>query len=674
LEGPNVKAGNLDSLDSPQNPVYGNFQPTGYEGISYMNASDGTAIKRYHVVIPIVYQRPVGVIELDLSLKRVIPDNVYPELLVDNRFNQIYRNKDFSYAVYNRSELVSSFGPFNYERDFRIDRLAGVDLFEAGIVDHNYFHIAIEDPDGPVAIVSAATYPSTSLVTNFSFWFVLGLAVLFLGQGIFGFYSYLKGQKINYTARIQVIIFLAFLLPVLAVSVTTLTLIGRSNEDTIRRDFLERSVTIGQRIASLIADDSTHVIDPARLETWIEENAATSKTDISVYAPGGRLIATSQPALFDDQLVSNLMDRRAWKRIALEKDERTVTEEQIGRLKYNCAYAAVLSPETGELLAIVALPFFESATFLQRSQGLILSNILIVFVVVFILFSLLSFWAASSLTFPIRFITRTLGQTTLTGVNKPLKWNSSDEIGTLVNEYNRMVQNLEESKSALAQSEKESAWREMARQVAHEIKNPLTPMKLTLQQMENALRAGNLSIEKSQKSVEVLLKQVDILNQIAASFSTFASMPAPSPQHVDINQLVRGTVELFEAATDGTIIFEPASGSHIVSVDPTSFSRAISNLVINALQARKDDQQKVEIRVRILREDGAILITIADNGRGMSPEVQEKVFQPQFTTKQSGSGLGLAMTRQIVRQAGGTIWFESSSGGTSFFIRLHVKS
>src|SRR5204862_602526 len=174
----------------------------------------------------------------------------------------------------------------------------------------------------------------------------------------------------------------------------------------------------------------------------------------------------------------NLMNRRAWKLIVLEKDERTVTEEQIGRLKYNCAYSAIQSPETGELQAIVALPFFDSATFLQRSQGLILSNILIVFVVVFILFSLLSCWASSSLTFPIRFITRTLGQTTLTGINKPLKWNSSDEIGTLVNEYNRMVQNLEESKSALAQTEKETAWREMARQVAHEIKNPLTPMKL----------------------------------------------------------------------------------------------------------------------------------------------------------------------------------------------------
>ena len=658
----------IDSLHSPFNV---DFLPTDYQGISYANASDGNAIKRYHVDIPIYYQRPVGAIELDLSLKRVIPDNVYPELLVDNRFNQIYRNRDFSYAVFNKGKLVNSFGPFNYERDFQVDQVGNVDLFEKGITDGSYFHIGIEDTDGTVAIVSAATYLWFYFVTNFSFWFVLGLALLFIGQGAFGANSYFRGEKVNYTARIQLFIFLAFLLPVLAVSITTLTLIGRSNEEAITRDFLSRSMTIGQRISSLISNDSTETMNVSRLENWIEENAGSSKTDISVYTPDGKLWATSQPALFEDQLISSLMDCEAWKQIVLQREVQTVTNEKIGKLEYSCAYSAVLSPETGKLKAIVGLPFFESARFLQRSQALILSNILIVFVVVFILFALLSFWASSSLTFPIRFITRTLGQTTLTGQNKPLQWNSSDEIGTLVKEYNRMVENLEESKRALAQSEKESAWREMAKQVAHEIKNPLTPMKLTLQQMEQALKSGNLPLEKSQKSVEVLLKQVDILNQIAASFSTFASMPSPSMQSVDLNELLSGVIHLFAAETGGSVNYQPSGGPLIISVDPTSFSRAISNIIINALQAKKEGQEKVEITIRATLLKAGILISIKDNGKGMTPEVQEKIFQPQFTTKQSGSGLGLAMARQIVRQAGGRIWFESGVlQGTTFYIEL----
>ena len=234
-----------------------------------------------------------------------------------------------------------------------------------------------------------------------------------------------------------------------------------------------------------------------------------------------------------------------------------------------------------------------------------------------------------------------------------------------------MVENLEDSKRALAKSEKESAWREMAKQVAHEIKNPLTPMKLTLQQMEQALRSGNLSIDKSQKSVDVLLKQVNILNEIAASFSTFASMPTPTSQKVDLNGLLQEAVNLFEAATDGTVSFSGSGSGVIVSVDPTSLNRAISNIIINALQAKHENQEvlKVIVSVTILKE--TVVITLGDNGRGMSPEVQEKVFQPQFTTKQSGSGLGLAMAKEIIGQAGGKIWFESTlHEGTSFFIEL----
>ncbi|MEJ0056048.1 MAG: HAMP domain-containing sensor histidine kinase [Bacteroidota bacterium] len=294
--------------------------------------------------------------------------------------------------------------------------------------------------------------------------------------------------------------------------------------------------------------------------------------------------------------------------------------------------------------------------------------------VVFILFSLLSFWAASSLTFPIRFITKTLGQTTLTGQNKPLQWNSSDEIGTLVKEYNRMVENLEESKRAIAQSEKESAWREMAKQVAHEIKNPLTPMKLTLQQMEQMLKTGDIPVDKSRKSVDVLLKQVEILNEIAASFSTFANMPAPSSRRTELNELLQGAVNLFAAETNGSIVYS-AEGEPVVLVDPTSFSRAISNIIINALQARKESQSRVGIVVASTVRENSVLITIRDNGRGMTPEIQEKIFQPQFTTKQTGSGLGLAMTRQIIGQANGKIWFESKvEVGSTFFIELPLET
>jgi two-component system nitrogen regulation sensor histidine kinase NtrY len=657
----------FDSVTTKQ----GSFLPTGYEGISYASAADGTTVKQYHVKAPIFYQRPVGVVELDLSLKRVIPDNVYPELLVDNRFKQIYRNRNFSYAVFTDEKLATSSGPFNYERDFSIDWIGRHSLYDKGLTDGNYNHIGIEETDGSVAIVSALTYSWFYFITNFSFWFVLGLVLLFTWLGAYGVYTYLIGENVNYTTRIQSFIFLSFLLPVLAVSITTLTLIGRSNEETIRKDYLERSGTVSQRLTSVMSADSASVWNQANIEKWIVENAASSRIDISVYSPNGILVATSQPALFDNQLISPLISREAWKKIVLQGEAQTVTDERIGSLPYSCAYSAIVSPGSGKLEGIVGLPFFESAANLEKSQALILSNILIVFVVVFVLFSFLSFWASSNLTFPIRFITKGLSQTTLAGENKPLRWRSSDEIGTLVKEYNKMVGNLDESKKALARSEKEAAWREMAKQVAHEIKNPLTPMKLTLQQMEQALSSGTLPEEKTKKSVDVLLKQVEMLNEIAESFSSFANMPSPSPQKVNFHELLQSTVNLFGAESAGKVSYYPGDPSFVVLVDRTSFSRAISNIIINALQAKRDGQTDLEVSIRTHAQGDTVVIAIQDNGKGMSDEVMKKAFQPQFTTKHSGSGLGLAMAQQIARQAGGKISFESvQDKGTTFFVEL----
>jgi two-component system nitrogen regulation sensor histidine kinase NtrY len=662
---------NFDNGDSTTWAVSA-YVPTGYEGISYAKAADGNTVKRYHVNIPLFFQRPVGVVTLDLSLKRVIPENVYPELLVDNRFSQIYRNRDFSYAVFSKGKVISSFGPFNYQRDFSGAALSTRSLYTDGVTADGYFHIGIEDTDGTIAVVSASVYAPFYFITNFSFWFVLGLAVLFIGQAVVGVNAWLNGEQVNYSARIQLFVFLAFLLPVVAVSITTLTLIGKSSEETIKNDFLERSGLVAQRIGDLLAADSVAFNRETRLETWIEENAAASKIDISIYSSDGALMATSQPALFENQLVSPLIHRTAWNQIVVDHDVQTVTNEEIGNLQYSCAYSAVRSPDTGQLLAIVALPFFESAAFLQKSQSLIFSNILIVFVIVFILFSMLSFWASRSLTYPIRFITKTLGQTTLNGQNKPLQWNSSDEIGTLIKEYNRMVENLEGSRKALAQTEKESAWREMAKQVAHEIKNPLTPMKLTLQQMEQSLQSGGLSSDKSRKSVDVLLKQVDILNQIAASFSSFANMPAPAPKLTDLNALILSSVNLFAAEKDARIVFASESPAVQVLVDPTSVSRAISNIIINALQARRDGIM-LEVRINTKRDGDRVTIALEDNGKGIPPSIRDRIFQPQFTTKQSGSGLGLAMARQIISHAGGSITFESDEArGTTFLIVLPI--
>lgn len=640
------------------------WQSTGYDGVFYSNAASADALKQYRVIIPVFFQRAVGSVELDLVLKRILPDNVFPELLVDNRFSQLYRNRDFSFAVYRQGEVVNSFGSFHYEKNFDPVLLENQALFEDGISYGGYYHVAVEAAEGSTAVVSSQVYTLASLITNVSFWFVLGLVFVFTIQGIVGLMAMGLGHQFAYTARLQLFMFLAFALPLVAVSVTTLTLMASANEENTTREFVDRSVGMAERLATLLVREEGD--EPGRLENWVAEIAASAQADISVYSPAGRLVSTSQPALYENHLISTLMNRDAFLQLVIDGQRQFVSNERIGSLEYSNAYAAVLSPQSGALVAIVSLPFFESASFLQSARARVLSTILQVFVVVFLVFTLLSFLAAESLASPMRFMARTLRQTTLSGTNKPLTWETKDEMGMLVHEYNRMVTNLEESKRALAQSEKESAWREMAKQVAHEIKNPLTPMKLTLQQLE---REGDPGVERTKKAVEVMLKQVEILDAIASSFSTLARMPALSPQRTDLVALVRQTAALFENPRDGRVSFAESGEPIWVSVDHTALSRALSNMVINALQARKEGQTAV-VDVTVSATNTHALISIRDNGRGIPEDLQNRIFQPQFTTKESGSGLGLYMAHQFVVQSGGKTWFTTSAQGTTFFIEL----
>ncbi len=262
---------------------------------------------------------------------------------------------------------------------------------------------------------------------------------------------------------------------------------------------------------------------------------------------------------------------------------------------------------------------------------------------------------------PLRMITRSLSNTTLKQENKPLNWQSNDEIGWMVQEYNRMLSNLEKNKIELARSQKESAWREMAQQVAHEIKNPLTPMKLTLQQLEMLMRNGSFPKEKAEGAVKNLLVQLEILNEIATSFSSFARMPAPILNRIDVVKVVEKVVALYSK-----VKFKSAAQRLFVMGDEQLLSRIFSNLILNGLQSGDD----VSVEVEILQEKDNVIISFRDNGRGIDETLRDKVFMPHFTTKKSGSGLGLAISRQGIEQSGGSIWFETSSKGTTFFISL----
>jgi two-component system nitrogen regulation sensor histidine kinase NtrY len=262
------------------------------------------------------------------------------------------------------------------------------------------------------------------------------------------------------------------------------------------------------------------------------------------------------------------------------------------------------------------------------------------------------------------------------GKNEPIVWDSTDEIGTLVAEYNRMLSEVEKSADALAKSERESAWREMAKQVAHEIKNPLTPMKLRIQHLQRAWDDGAKDFDKRIKDTShSLVEQIDTLTNIANEFSNFAQMPKAKREMCDFAQIVSASTELFSDTSNVKFRFEnQVSGSAEIYADKDQVIRVLNNLITNAFQAIPADGKGAVI-ARLSELDSKFLCEIKDDGQGIEESQKGQIFVPNFTTKSTGMGLGLAMVKNIVESHNGEVWFETQIGlGSSFFVSFPKKS
>jgi nitrogen fixation/metabolism regulation signal transduction histidine kinase len=289
---------------------------------------------------------------------------------------------------------------------------------------------------------------------------------------------------------------------------------------------------------------------------------------------------------------------------------------------------------------------------------------------------LAAIFISNYLTNPLRLIQQKMRKVKLGRTNDPITWENRDEIGSLVVEYNRMINELALSAEKLAQSERESAWREMAKQVAHEIKNPLTPMRLSIQLLERAYKDKAPDIDqKLERMSRTLIEQIDTLASIANAFSDFAKMPRAINERMDLAEVARNAVELFRETSSG-IQFVYAAGTNntqaFICADREQLVRVFNNLLKNAVQAIPENQEgKIVVRIEEKVENLSrhFLVSITDNGTGIAPEMLDKIFVPNFTTKTAGMGLGLAMVKNIVEHCNGSIWFETKqNSGTTFFL------
>ncbi|EKB02863.1 hypothetical protein HMPREF9711_02940 [Myroides odoratimimus CCUG 3837] len=402
----------------------------------------------------------------------------------------------------------------------------------------------------------------------------------------------------------------------------------------------------------------------------IHELAAIHNTEINIHDLQGRLLITSRGTFSVDSISKNISPL-VLKTIQSSPNKRFVDIKTVDSNRIRIAYS-FLKDLKYKPLGILKIPYEEKTEFYENEIQNFMVKFGQVYIIMLIMSIAISYFLSNYITQSLNNISVKITSTKFGQKNEKIdSTNTSKEISTLITAYNDMVEKLDDSYEKLAQTEREQAWREMAKQVAHEIKNPLTPMRLTVQSFERRFDPNDPEIKTKLKDFsQVLIQQIDTMTSVATAFSSFAAMPAQQDETLDIVNTVRLTLDIFN---EDYIWFESTDQEIISKIDRTQLIRIITNLVKNAIQAIPSEQKNPQIKVSISRTEESAIIKVADNGTGIKQEDLNKIFQPKFTTKTSGMGLGLGIIKNIITNYNGTIVFETEEGlGTTFIVTLPI--
>ncbi len=389
--------------------------------------------------------------------------------------------------------------------------------------------------------------------------------------------------------------------------------------------------------------------------------------EINIYNVKGEMLISARPGIIHSEYVDRNVPRSALDQ--LKTTDRIVIRETMDEHIFLSDYTILRNSENTPI-AILNLPYEQNEEVNQSDLPEFLGSIGVTYIFLFLAAIGLTFVLSNSITKNLSVIGQKMQSVDLAQANEPLDWKSEDEIGTLISSYNQMLRKLEESRDLMAKTERESAWREMARQVAHEIKNPLTPIKLSVQHLQATSDFDSPEWqEKFKATMGIIIQQIDLLTRIASDFSAFAKMNEGQNEKVNVNEAIRDTALLF-ADTPMQLDYKIPEETCYVQMDPDSLRRVLNNLVKNAKQALVEIENAKVVITAICKDDG-VLISVSDNGAGVPTDMVSKIFQPNFTTKSGGTGLGLAICQQIAQRAGGSISLQTSEfGGATFCVVL----
>lgn len=637
--------------------------PTLADKVVFIN--DGTGRGYYLCSVDVPSKKDTASLFIELIPASYEKGLGYPDLLVDVNSGIKTVPSYVSYARFLDGELVSRFGKYNYPT--RINRLFESMPDETVVHDDGYIHFKVTVNDHLKLILTQNDRDLASVLAPFSyillFFGILTLIFLIITGRLFN----LRVKfSVSFSGRLQWMIITVILIIFFVAGLTAVFNLESLNTS-------KNNEVVSEKAHSLIVElehklsgyESLSTNDEPYLTELLLKFSRVFFTDLNLYNTNGLLLATTRSQIFEKELVSDRMNANAFLGLREKNYSFLLQTEKIGNLQFSSAYIP-LRNQSNQVIGFLNLPYFARESELNREISSFISTFINIYMLIIIITVLITVLISNYVTQPLRLIKDKLRNIKLGSSNEKIRWKRRDEIGELVFEYNRMIEELALKAEMLARNEREMAWREMARQVAHEIKNPLTPMKLSTQYLEKAWndKAPDFN-ERLKRFSQTMTEQIDSLSDIATAFSSFGKLPESSSVKICINDIIGSVVTLYRNDEYDITLQMPETALFVLA-DESQLLRVFNNLLKNAQQAFVTERRG-SIMVSLKQSGEQIEVIVQDNGCGISDEMQKKIFQPNFTTKSSGSGLGLAMVKNIVQGFGGNITFKSEQNVGSVF-------
>jgi len=587
----------------------------------------------------------------------------------------------YSYAKYASDKLTSYKGNYPYPTLYFEDTEKLQAQKKDVVRSNGHVHFLHMIGEEEIIIISRPQRGAMVYFTSFSYLFLALCALLYVFSKND---DKNKGFRRNYfRTRINTILFISSFMILASMTVISVVFVYKRNEVNMH-DLMSTKISTIQALVNNRVRQTTswQELRGQEFSASLEVIGNTTKSDITLYSPDGKVFLSTTPEVFEKMILGSRIDQDAFHSICHENQRFYIQREQIDDYSYWSMYAPIFN-DKGDLIAIISSPYTERNYDFRREAFFHAALIFNLFILLLIGSLLFSTREVNSMFSPLLEMGNKMKVADVHNLEYII-YKRDDEISSLVEAYNRMVHDLSDSTRQLAQAERDKAWSQMARQVAHEIKNPLTPIKLQLQRLIRLKENNNPKWEERFDEVSaVILEHIDILTETANEFSTFAKLYSEDPVLIDLDKTLKDQLVIFDNKDNIDISYIGMEGAFVMAPKP-QLIRVFVNLITNAVQAveiyqkeaaeRGEDsgRGKVLICLRNSIRDGYYDVVVDDNGSGVSEENLDKLFTPNFTTKSSGTGLGLAICRNIIEKCEGEISYQKSFalGGASFMVTL----